>query len=158
MRVLPEVLAALALGWLLRLAPYVIQGYYGQWRTGLARIGELRDRVPLSRAGELKGTYPAIQWINENVPRDQNLLYIGTMRVGIRLRYYTLPRTARWYFIYSPREVARLDQVVAQEHPDWVVVEQFSALRTIPGPASWQPVWSDRQSRLQAFKVDHDLE
>ena len=157
-RFLPEILSALALVWLLRFAPYVIKQSHGKWRAGLARLGELRYRVPPSCAGELKGTARAIQWVNETVPRDQKLLYIGEMSGGIRLRYYTLPRDARWYYLYSSADVARLPEVITETRPEWVLSEQSSTLRKQGVPPSWTPVWQDPSSRLQAFKVNHDLE
>ena len=156
-RTLPMWIAALALGWLLRDLPAIA---WGSAKGILPRVrvlqAEGRHRVPPSRTDVLKGTWPTIQWINTHLPREQPLLYVGRMSMGIRLRYYTFPRAGHWHYIYSEKDIARVPETLQASAAATVVVQQFSKLRNYPVPENWREIWVDPKALFRIYEVtDH---
>jgi hypothetical protein len=157
-RFLPEVLAALVLAWLLRSSPTVLRRHFSTIRETVPQLRDLGYRIPPAHSGELKGTLPAIQWINENVPRNESLQYIGSMSSGIRLRYYTLPRKADWYYVYGKRDVTGVTNLLVESPADWIMVEGPNTFQKLGKPPHWKSEWSDQGGRFVAFKVEREHE
>ncbi len=155
-RCLPEILAALVLAWFLRSSPAVFRRHVEIIRETLPQLRDLEYRIPPARAKELKGAFPAIRWVNENVPRDEPLLYVGSMSRGIRLRYYTLPREARWHYVYGSRDLKRVPDIFTELRPAWILAEMSGDVGQLELPAGWQPVWSDPPGLMRVFKVEGD--
>ena len=156
----PEWIAAIALAWLLRDAPRL-----AWWH--LQSIGRLvpvvwnegRFRIPPSKSADLKGTYKGIGWINEHVPRDRTLFYLGRMSKGVRFRYYTFPRAGHWHYVYGMDDVVRAPEAIASANPAYVLMERITALKDFPLPSHWREIWHDPPNRLSLYEVmDHAAE
>lgn len=151
-----EILTLAALIWLLRPAPSLLAKRYRMIREDAPVLLELSDRIPPSRAEELKGTYPMIQRINRYIPRYKNLLYVGEMRYGIRLRYYTLPRCGLWYYVFDRGDWKALPEYLSTNRVDWVLLQHKDSLAKGGIPESWSLVYENKKSPFKLYRVKHD--
>jgi hypothetical protein len=156
-RTWPAWIAALVVGWLLREVPAMA------WNSGKGILPRARavwaegsHRISPSKTSLLKGTVPAIDWINSHVPRDKPLLYVGRMSIGIRLRYYTFPRAGLWHYIYTMKDATRALEVLETYAPAYVAMERLTGSRNFEIPENWRPVWSDPAHQLLIYEVGND--
>ena len=153
----PEWIAAIALGWLLREIPSLAwNGGKGILQRAPVVWAEGRTRIPPTKANLLKGTAPAIAWINDHVPRDQPLLYVGRMSKGIRLRYYTFPRSALWHYLYTTKDAAKALEILESYSPAYVAMERLPKTKDFAIPGNWQKAWNDKSNQLLIYKVVDD--
>ena len=154
----PEWIAALALAWWLHGLPGVVRHRAGRIGPTLRRLqAEGHQRIPSSRAHELKGMKDAIYWIHQHVPADRRLFYLGRMSGGIRLRYYTFPREAHWHYVYETRDVAKGVAAMKEARPDFVVLDWAHEMQNLPIPDAWRKRYGD--SHVVIFEVlDHVAE
>ncbi len=156
-RTWPEWLAALALAWIFHDVPVLTVWHARRLAQTLPALrAEGRHRIPPSKTGELKGTWPAIQWINLHVPQEKRLLYVGRMGTGIRLRYYTFPRTGRWLYLYAAKDALQAPAVLREYAPDFVVLERGPGLKDFTPPENWREAWRLPTAGLVIYEVtDH---
>lgn len=149
-------LTAVVLLFLLKETPSVVHHAFvelGELFPPFQREGH--HRIPPSFAHLLKGTHGTISWINTHVPRDRELLYLGRMRAGIRLRYYTYPRKGRWHYIYSMAEAQQAHHVLDEGAPAYVVMEDLPGFNDFPIPETWRVAGRDPAQRMIYYEV-HD--
>ena len=147
--------AIIALLWVLRPLPQVLRERWTVIRRSAPVIKELNERIPPSRANELKGVEPVLHRINRFISRRQPLLYVGEMRYGIRLRYYTMPREALWYYVYDADDLRRLPDFMATNRFSWVLMQDQGAGR-IPTPDAWKLMYEKERSPFRLYRVKHD--
>lgn len=156
-RTWPEWVAALALAWVFRDVPALAAWHARRLAQILPVLrSEGGHRVPPSTTWKLKGTWPAIQWINGHIPGNERLLFVGRMSTGIRLRYYTYPREGHWHYLYSAQDALQASAVLREYAPAFVVLERAPGLKDFTPPAHWREIWNLGGRGLQIFEVtDH---
>jgi len=146
-----EALMLVGLIIILRPLPVYMERLWRQVKWDWPIVRQLDERIPEAHQGSLKYMYGFIVYVNENIPEDERILFVGEMKHAIRVHYYTFPRVFEW--ISDKGEYHTVAERVQDDDMDWLIVNGARKVNLSAVMDQLELVYGKPDSHQRIYKV-----